>query len=436
MKSLSSISVKPETCGEGDVPANLISCGRMAHPVGKCSPARHSFTLVEMMVSMALLIILAYILLQVTTLVASSNARISGGVSAFQDASIAFDTLTKTLSQATVNTYIDYFPSQLGQTINVSTGNLSTNPPPSIYVRQSELHFICGQAVNLVSTTATAPNNPTHAVFFQAPLGYSTNTAYTSPPMPDLLNACGFYIAFGTNSIPPIPQLQNDPASTLYRYRLMEMLQPTENLGVYTDPALATNVPNSANPSFTNQYQSVYPPTTDGGFYNWITSATVPAAGNVRPLTDNIIALIIQPMVDPADYASYSSAGITFPTSQFGSPTANTPTSYDYTYDTRRDTISTTTAPYQQLEQNQLPPLMQVTMVAIDEPSAIRLAAQYGMNSPNLVGSAPGGATLFTQTSNYAADLNTLTTYLTSIHVKYRVFTAQVPMANAKWSTR
>jgi uncharacterized protein (TIGR02599 family) len=73
-------------------------------------------------------------------------------------------------------------------------------------------------------------------------------------------------------------------------------------------------------------------------------------------------------------------------------------------------------------------------MVAIDEPSAIRLEAQNNNTCPNLVASA--GATLFTKTGNYATDLNTLTAYLTTKHIKYRVFTAQVPMFNAKWTTQ
>jgi uncharacterized protein (TIGR02599 family) len=431
MKSFSSISVKPEPRREEDVPANLSACGGAAHPVGAYAPTRRSFTLVEMMVSMALLAILGYILLQITTLVATTNARIGGGVSSFQDASIAFDTLTKTLSQATLNTYIDYYPSQLGATINISTGNLTTTSPPSIYIRQSELHFVCGQAVNLVSSTATANNNPTHAVFFQAPLGYSTT--YTSPPIPDLLNACGFYIAFGNNTTWLPTFLVATSPSNLYRYRLMEMLQPTENLGVYTDPALTSATTGSVLPSSPDSGTS---PAT---FYNWITNATT-TASNVRPLADNIIAFVVQPMLSPTDLAALTS-GTIFPTSLYPVSSPNTATSSDYSYDSRRDAISTTTAPYQQLEQNQLPPLLQVTMVAIDETSAIRLAAQYGTTSPNLIakaqaaGSTPGNA-LFAQTSNFTTDLNTLTTYLAGIRVKYRVFTAQVPMFNAKWTTR
>jgi uncharacterized protein (TIGR02599 family) len=400
-----------------------------------------------MMVSMALLAILAYVLLQITVLVATANTRINGGVNSFQDAAVAFDTLTKTLSQATVNTYIDYYPSQLGAV----GSSLSTNSP-SIYIRQSELHFICGQAANIVSASATGSINPTHAVFFQAPLGFSTNTSM--PSTPDLLNACGFYINFGTNSwIPSITSLVNSP-SNVSRYRLMELLQPSENLGVYTDPALATNV-TSLNTSDTNQYQSVYPPEYDtaGGTapynyaspvstYNWITTATTATSGGipsfVRPLADNVIALIVEPMLDPADQTNYFNENIVFPTGLL--PNNNT-TNFDYSYDTRRDTVETNTAPYQQLEQNQLPPMMQVTMVAIDEPSAIRLAAKYGTASPNLIVNAgnygPNTSTpLFTQTANYAADLQQLTAYLASIHVNYRVFTAQVPMFNAKWTTQ
>ncbi len=81
-----------------------------------------------------------------------------------------------------------------------------------------------------------------------------------------------------------------------------------------------------------------------------------------------------------------------------------------------------------------MPPLMQVTMVAIDEPSALRLEAQNSNACPNLVANA--GSNLFTLNANYTADMLKLTTYLTGLHVKYRVFTAQVPMFNAKWTTK
>jgi uncharacterized protein (TIGR02599 family) len=259
MKAPSSISVKPPPLCEGDVPANLSACVRAPHPVGRYAPSTRSFTLVEMMVSMLLLVMLAYILLEITTLVATTNAHVSGGVNGFQDASIAFDTVTKTLAQATLNTYIDYFPSQLGWTITISgtNQNLVTPPPPSIYIRQSELHFVCGQAINMVYATPPANAstiNPTHAVFFQAPLGYSST--YTSPPIPDLLNACGFYIAFGSNSSWLPPFLPVNSPSNLSRYRLVEMLQPSENLEVYYDPALATTNIIGTSTNYANEYSS------------------------------------------------------------------------------------------------------------------------------------------------------------------------------------
>ncbi len=252
----------------GDHRARSLISERPVPAIRRRDRAEQSFTLLEMVVSMALLIILGYILVMISTFVASTNSRVSGGVNSFQDASIAFDTITKTLAQATLNTYTDYYPSQVGgvvfnNQVNGVGGTLSSLPPPAVYIRQSELHFVCGPAASLVATTATPSINPTHAVFFQAPLGYSTNAAYAATPVRDLLNVCGFFLAFGSNTswIPSFLPAR----SNAYRYRLMEVLQPTENFGLYTDTALAST--NSG---------SVLPSVYDSGAasYQWITSAT------------------------------------------------------------------------------------------------------------------------------------------------------------------
>jgi len=82
--------------------------------------------------------------------------------------------------------------------------------------------------------------------------------------------------------------------------------------------------------------------------------------------------------------------------------------------------------------EHQLPPNVRVTMVAIDEPSAIRLA--HGQTMPDF-----GLANLFltngtTTAANYAADLQTLQTNLTAQHCSFRVFTSNVVIRGAKWS--
>lgn len=328
------------------------------------------FTLVEMLVSMVLLILLCGIIMTITTLTTKTSARTNAGANIFQESSDAFENLTRKLSRATLNTYWDYYPTQSG-----------TNPsPPQLYVRRSELHFIVTSGQTLMGDAATYP---THAVFFQAPLGYATISSYSGAI--DLLNACGYYIAFSDNGswIPPIPGLNQ---TSQKRYRLMELCQPAENLEVYTD--------------------------TSSTALNWVSNAITKS--EVRAIADNVIALIVQPKLSTQDQS-----------------VSKTILSTDYTYNSRVGSIQTTGSPSQPLQMHQMPPLINITLVAIDETSAKILANKYGSTPPPLVGSS-----LFKQVSNYDADMKTLTDNLVSLHINYHIFTSDVPIRSAKWSTQ
>jgi uncharacterized protein (TIGR02599 family) len=353
---------------------------------GTCSsthrgPGRgeRGFTLVEMLVSMALLAMIAAVLATVLSLLANAQKYVSGQTSSFEDASLAFQSMTRTLSQASLETYFDYYPSQAAGL----TGTVP--PPPTAFIRQSNLHFICDQAVNLLPG-GSATVNPTHAVFFQSLLGYSEPTDPSYAAIPDLLNACGYYIAFGSN-VSTIPGLSALEGNATYRYRLMEMMQPTEEMGVYAD--LETTEP-----------------------YKWIQT---PITNNeVRPVADNIIALVIEPQYSTEDQVANGS----------------TPLTPNYFYDSRQDAQTATQPP----NANQLPSIVKVTMVAIDEASAIRLARlNQNTNPPALL---PAGIFTSSEPGQYDADIVKLTNALQSTvpPVNYRIFVASVPMRSAKWS--
>jgi uncharacterized protein (TIGR02599 family) len=75
-------------------------------PAAPCCAAgarRDGFTLTEMLVSVSLLVLLALVLAQMTTFTMRMSRRISGEASVFQDASLAFETMTRKISQATLN---------------------------------------------------------------------------------------------------------------------------------------------------------------------------------------------------------------------------------------------------------------------------------------------------------------------------------------------
>ena len=78
---------------------------------------------------------------------------------------------------------------------------------------------------------------------------------------------------------------------------------------------------------------------------------------------------------------------------------------------------------------NQLPSVVEVTMVAIGEPSAIRLAQVNGTTAPDF-----GVSSLFSDPSLLASDLNKLELKLNGMHVTYHVFSSNVAIKGAKWS--
>jgi len=325
-----------------------------------------AFTLIELLTATAVLCLILAMLFavigQTSGIVRHSTARIE----AFQSARIGYDMMTRSLSQATLNTYLDY---------GYDDG---TNRPPTRYLRKSELGFVVGLAGGSCTTpdgTAdTLPGTPNtgQAIFFQGPLDYITNTAAYSG-MESLLNACGYYIAF-TNSSPLPPHVSGD--ANPYRYRLMQLLAPAEANTVYQ-----SNIGNQ-----------------------WFSAADLQTR-HAMPVADNIIALIIRPQE-----------------SDRSAPDLTT----NYAYDSRQD-VQANPQPYYA---NQLPPNINVTMVAIDEDSARRL--DEGSSQPTKIAEALKGK--FRLVSEYESDLASLEKALAESGVKYKIFSSAIPLRESKWT--
>jgi uncharacterized protein (TIGR02599 family) len=79
---------------------------------------------------------------------------------------------------------------------------------------------------------------------------------------------------------------------------------------------------------------------------------------------------------------------------------------------------------------NQLPPLVQVVMVAIDERSATRFA--NGSTAPNY--GVANFSALFTNPADFDKDLKAIEDGLISNNVTYQIFNSTVPIEGAKWS--
>ena len=332
-----------------------------------------------------------------------SNTKID----TFQNARAAFDIITRRLSQAKLNTYWDYYSTNSANTPNfISYRSAQTNTAstfiPNAIGRNSDLDFVCGQAAASGSSTesligSSLPPNytaaATHAVFFAASTGLTATTAYQ--PMPQLLTACGFFVAFGSN-------LASHPAilstTQTYRWRLLEVSSPTESLQIFN---------------------------TSSG-HGWFTAPI--AAGQVRPLADNIIALVVWPRLAPLNN----------PTTSLLNDPLGTNVAPNYSYDSWTTHNWAGTPLVQPVQACQLPPTVQVTMVAMDEASAVRL--QNSSTLQSTIATALSGLFLTTSPNanqavlNYASDLATLEARLVANHITYRTFSTTVVLPESQWN--
>lgn len=324
-------------------------------------PAR-AFTLVELLAAMAILSLILLVIFGISQQTSNAWKSSRAKIGSFQDARVAFDTLTSTLSQATLNTYYDYFDAQGRSPRDAGYAG------PHHYGRQSDLHFVTGKAL----TTGQI----TQSIFFQTPAGYEAKPAFQD--VNNLLNACGFFIMHGEDPLRPgfleDGTVPNAPANHS-RYRLMQFMQPSSDLGVY---------------SVTGS--------------QWFTQPLNGSSRPVQQLAENVIALVVLPRRSSEDADS-----------------AGQPLSDDYEYDSR-----ITSGGAQQLPaENQLPPLVEVVMVSIDEPSALRLGET----------TLPVLDTLFRVPDELDTDLATLETALNQQRLQYRVFRTIVPLRNSKWNS-
>jgi len=329
---------------------------------------RSGFTLVELMVACAVLAVMM-ILISITIGQVSKGVKTSTEkVDAFQSARTGLESVTRAVSVATLNTYLDYYNSSYQPRTNDAS---STNFIPAFYGRQSDLHFCATNLSSGVLTTLSGLTPVTHGLFFQAPLGYSTITI-TNPP--GSLNGCGFFVAFGNDPTKPgISGLGDRP-----RFRLYQWLQSTESL---REVSASGRI--------------------DPG---WIT----PTNG-VSPLAENIIAFVVRV------------------------PSINATNATNYFWDSR----TTWSGGSQPSQMHQLPPLLDVTMVAIDEAAANRLIAPSVSGLPAAITALglPGDYTSrFSNESQYDADLQTVENALVARKIPYRVFTTSIPLRGSRWS--
>lgn len=332
------------------------------------SKKQGGFTLVELMVSVGLIALVALILVSMTNSTAATWRYTTGRIEQFRGANSAFESITRNLSQATLNTYWDY-----------------NNPnAPTKYLRQSDLRFITGKTEKFLGIGI---RRPTQSIFFQAPLGFVDDTANNFTGLDNLINTWGYYLEFRDDATTRPAFISPTLVPARYRYRLMELMQPSNSLSIY---GLA-----AGNPAYNAK--------------TWFSNAVVANPSPAHVLAENVVALVVLPKLSLKEETA---TGKTL--------------SKDYAYDS---TVTGTDAEIN--PKNQLPPIVQVTLVAIDEGSATRIA--NGATRPAFDSSLDS---LFNVSANFDADLATLQTTLTAQRVSFRVFTSSVSIRGAKWSRK
>lgn len=203
-------------------------------------------------------------------------------------------------------------------------------------------------------------------VAFQAPGGVTEKSDLKA--LPGLLNEFAYYVEYGNDAGP-------FGGESRYRYRLMQACRSTENFQAYKQG-------NSA----------------------WVSEIDASAA----PIAENIIFLGVWPRLSP------------------NTDPEGDDLTQDFTYDSRGWGGSGS----QPAGSNQLPPMLQLTIVAIDEKVAARLCTES--KPPGDLAGASNGLFARSTTEYFQKDLAKLQATLDEKRISYRVFTTLVPIRESK----
>jgi uncharacterized protein (TIGR02599 family) len=242
---------------------------------------------------------------------------------------------------------------------------------PQRYGRASELFFLAGEARDLLGPDF----GPGSALFFQVPGGYAEDAA--SSGLANSLNVTGFFLKFGSDEAEMPNFVSALPERRLrWRFRLYEIREPTENFMTFAD-------------------------LVSDSFLLWA-SHPANSTAHARPLADNVILFLARCIFTDA-------AGQTV---------------HSYAYNSRTGGVP------QPVTQHQLPPRIELTLVVLDESSALRIAAESGSTKPNLV-----AEDLFADPSRYESDITALSDSLSDKKLSFRIFRDEITILAAHWDS-
>jgi uncharacterized protein (TIGR02599 family) len=346
------------------------------------------------MVSSALLVFIMVLVLSTVEQTQKVWSRAASKVSQFQSARNAYDSLTRRVSQATLNTYYRAFD----QDIKTESAQLT-------YTRESELQFFTGPTSQVVSSPLlpgisgdVERSYPTHSIFFAAPLGFTSerDTSISGAYVPRFRNLTsalvmtGYFIEYGED--PDVPKKLRDAGliKSKKRFRLMELDVPTEKVALYQRPLdpKADDRRYLNDPQILNVNKEHYIGNVDrtrqqtSGWIRplWMAEgldrvSSKEGSGDTafhfrhaRVLAENIVGLIILPKVAQKDREVPGRLDDLAPF---------------FKYDSWRILATDPSWKQRAARFNQLPPIVSVTMIAIDEPSAQRVADRYKDELPD-----------------------------------------------------
>ena len=389
----------------------LFSAGRM---IGR------GFSLIELLVSTAVLSLLLVLVFQMLNGMQLSWKRTRQVVGEFKEARQAFEEITRRVGQATLNAYMSYRYS------NVTVQGVQLRVGREI-IPQSELHFVCGPVAQLginQKNSRQVGQRYTHAIFFTAPFGFCIDPDTRNREQlrfarfNNSMNAWGYYIEFNTDELDR-PRLLNDlpnAPNPRPRYRLMEFRQPTEYFQTYK--LGLRDLPDGSS------RQQLYRWFTEGLYSvnsEWNTQIGGSGAQGffrtTRVVSDNIIAMVLRPRAANEIQGAATAAA--------------QPIAPDFHYDTRR--FQWQGGPVAQQSRHILPPILDITFVAVDENSFNQYCMRENIRSadedPILVNES-----YFLQADKFNQDLQSLEDDLQRRKLDYRIFSTSIRLRESRWS--
>lgn len=361
--------------------------------------ARQGFTLVELLVAMAVLSLILTLVVDIVSRTQNAIGQAKERAESFQEARAAFDTLTSTMSRASMDATWGY--------------HMGTNVNNSYFKRESDLHFVLGPNSNLL------PDNQevSQAIFFQAPLGFSGNV--TNPNGGDsvsdqlnyadeILNCWGYYISYGSD-LEQRPDFLAQGSAVLInperkRFRLMEFRLPAEQSKLYS-----------------MELSSADQQSSRGWFLGPFQDGTT-LADHSTPVAENVLAMILIPH------------SITHASKTVGDTTSEFTPEPDYSYNSRQFQWDAANAKAKRTR-HQLPGMIQAILIVSDEASYQRF--ENSMSTPDAA--AEDIRNVFRgKFQNYAqheAEMLAVEAALNQRKLNYKVFSSAVAMRGAKWIT-